>query len=121
MEGELAMATQATRTAVVVTSHPEHDALDLVMDSPDIDIAIFESPARAFARIKHEQPSAVIINLSFDSTTEFLLLTALKLDRETASIPIWTCGDLRGVSPIELIDFDQAGARCCCSSCFQPS
>ena len=115
------MATRATRTAVVVTSHPEHDALDVVMDSPDIDIAILESPATAFARIKHEQPSAVIINLSFDSTTEFLLLTALKLDRETASIPIWTCADLRDASPIELIDFDQAGPTCCCSNCFHLS
>lgn len=99
------MAAQATRTAVVVTSYPERDAFDVVMDSPDIDIAIFESPATALARIKHEQPSAVIINLSFDRTTEFLLLTALKLDRETASIPVWTCADLRDVSPIELIDF----------------
>lgn len=121
MEGELAMATQGTRTAVVVTRHPEHDALDVVMDSPDIDIAIFESPATAYARIKHEQPSAVIINLSFDSSMEFLLLTLLKLDRETASIPIWTCADLRDVSLIELIDFGQAGAACCCSSCFQLS
>ena len=56
------MATQATRTAVVVTTHPGHDALDVVMDSPDIDIAIFESPATAFARIArtaiggHHQP-----------------------------------------------------------------
>jgi len=115
------MAIQARRTAVVVTSHPEHDALDVIMDSPDIDIAIFESPATAFARIKHEQPAAVIINLSFDSATEFLLLTVLKLDRETASIPIWTCADLRDASPIELIDFGQAGAACCSSNCFQLS
>ena len=115
------MATHMTRTAVIVTNHPDRAALDVVMDSPDIDIAIFESPARAFARIKHEQPSAVIVNLSFDSTTEFLLLTLLKLDRETASIPIWTCADLRDASPIELIDFGQAGATCCSSSCFQPS
>ena len=115
------MATRARRTAVVVTRHPEHAALDVVMDSPDIDIAIFESPAAAFTRIKREQPAAVIISLSFDSTTEFLLLTLLKLDRETASIPVWTCADLRDVSPIELIDFGQAGASCCSSNCFQPS
>jgi hypothetical protein len=115
------MATRARRTAVVVTRHPEHSALDLVMDSPDIDVAIFEPPATAFTRIKREQPSAVIIGLSFDSTTEFLLLTLLKLDGETASIPIWTCADLRDVSPIELIDFGEADASCCSSSCFQPS
>jgi PleD family two-component response regulator len=111
----MTMAAEAARTAVVVTSHPEEDALDLVMDSPGIDIAIFESPATAFARIKREQPSAVIINLSFDRTTEFLLLTALKLDRETASIPIWTCADLRDASAIELIDFDPTGKTCWCS------
>jgi PleD family two-component response regulator len=105
------MTGQAARTAVVVTSHPEHDALDVVMDSPDIDIAIFESPATAFQRIKHEQPSAVIISLSFDSATEFLLLTLLKLDRETASIPIWTCADLCDVSLVELIDVGESITR----------
>jgi hypothetical protein len=115
------VARQTTRTAVVVTSDPEHDALDMVMDSPDIDIAIFESPATAFARIKHEQPGVVIINLSFDSTTEFLLLTLLKLDQETASIPVWTCADVCDGSPIELIDFGQAGGTCCSSNCFQLS
>ena len=115
------MATQLRRAAVVVTSHPGRAALDVVMASPDIDIAIFESPATAFARIKHEQPSAVIVNLSFDSATEFLLLTLLKLDRDTASIPIWTCADLREMSPIEQIDFGQTGASCCSSNCFQYS
>jgi len=102
------MAGQAARTAVVVTSHPEHDALDVVMDSPDIDIAIFESPATAFERIKQERPSAVIISLSFDSATEFLLLTLLKLSPETASIPIWTCAHLCDASSVELIDFGES-------------
>jgi hypothetical protein len=45
-------------------------------------------------------------------------LRLLKLDRETASIPIWTYTDLRAASPIEPIDFDQAGASCCSSNCF---
>jgi hypothetical protein len=32
----------------------------------------------------------VILDLSFETATEFALLTMLKLDRETAGIPIWT-------------------------------
>src|SRR4026209_567793 len=115
------MATHARRRAVAVSGHWEHAALDVVMDSPDIDIAIFESPATAFARIKQETPSAVIINLSFDSTTEFHLLTVLKLDRETASIPIWTYSDIRDGQDIELPDFDAAGRRGGSSTCCQPS
>lgn len=107
--------THTARTAVVVTNHPE-DAFDIIMDSPDIDIAVFESPASAYARIKRERPVAVIVCLSFDSMTEFLLLTMLKLDCETASIPVWTCANLREARHIELLDVGQAGASCCSSS-----
>lgn len=96
-------ATQTSRTAVVVTNNPERDALDVIIDSSDIDVAVFESPANAYTRIKRERPSLVIVDLSFDRFTEFALLTLLKLDRDTAGIPIWT------------------GSLCCSSSCFQPS
>lgn len=85
------MATPlAGRTAVIVTNDPERDALDRLLDYPGIDVAVFESPATAYSRIKREQPSMVILDLSFETATEFALLTMLKLDRETARIPIWT-------------------------------
>lgn len=113
--------THTARTAVVVTNHPERDAFDLVMNSPDIDIAVFESPANAYRRIKREQPVVVIVSLSFESVTEFALLTMLKLDRETAAIPVWTCADLREARHIELLDVGQAGDSCCSSSYFQLS
>ena len=83
-------ATLAGRTAVVVTNHPERDALDRLLDYPEIDVAVFEPPAPAYGRIKREQPVIVIFDLSFESAAEFALLTMLKLDRETAGIPIWT-------------------------------
>ena len=83
-------ATLAGRTAVVVTNYPERDALDMLLQYPDIDVAVFESPATAYSRIKREQPAMVILDLSFETATEFALLTMLKLDRETAGIPIWT-------------------------------
>jgi hypothetical protein len=107
--------THATRTAVIVTDDPGPDAFGIFMDSPDIDVAVFEPPAKAYRRIKRDKPVAVIIYLSFDSATEFLLLTMLKLDPETAAIPIWTCADLRDARHIELLDFDQTGDSCCCS------
>ena len=118
--GEVA-ATHTARTAVVVTDHPEEDAFEVIMDSPDIDIAVFESPAKAFMRIKREQPAVVIVCLSFDSATEFQLLSALKLDRETAAIPIWTCANLHDTRRVELIDYGQAGAPCSSLSCSQLS
>jgi hypothetical protein len=113
--------THAARTAVVVTNHPERDAFDIVMDSPDIDIAVFESPANAYRRIKREKPVVVIVCLSFDGMTEFVLLSMLKLDRETAAIPVWTCADLREARHIELLDLGQAGDPCSSSSYFQLS
>src|ERR1051325_2464306 len=58
-------ATQTSRTAVVVTNNPERDALDVIIESSDIDVALFESPANAYTRIKREKPSLVIVDLSF--------------------------------------------------------
>jgi hypothetical protein len=83
-------ATRAARTAVVVTNFPERDALDMLLGYPGIDVAVFERPATAYGCIKREQPAIVILDLPFETATEFALLTMLKLDRETAGIPIWT-------------------------------
>ena len=116
------MATKgASRTAVVVTDDPGEDAFGILMDSPDIDVAVFESPANAYLRIKREKPVAVIVYLSFDSATEFLLLTALKLDPETTGIPIRTCADLREARHIEPLDDGETDDSCCSSSYFQRS
>jgi len=89
------MAT--ARTAVVVTGDPGLDAFGVLLDSPDIDVAVFESPANAYLRIKREKPATVVVYLSFDSAAQFLLLTMLKLDPETAGIPIWTCAVTGGL------------------------
>ena len=80
--------TLGGRTAVVVTNYPERDALDRLVDYPDIDVAIFESPHTAYSRIKRDRPAVVILDLRFETATEFVLLTMLKLDRETAGIPL---------------------------------
>ena len=113
--------TQTARTAVVVTDDPGDEAFGILMDSPDIDVVVFESPASAYRRIRREKPVAVIVYLSFDSATEFLLLTMLTLDPETATIPIWTCADLREARHIEPLDFGEAGDSCCSLSYFQRS
>ena len=116
----MAMA-HAARAAVVVTAHPDEKAFDIVMDSRDVDIVMFESPTTAYARIKREKPAVVIVGLSFDGKGEFLLLTMLKLDGETAAIPIRTYADVREDGDTDPVDFDQAGASYCSSNCFQPS
>ena len=99
--------THLARTAVVVTDDPEQDAFGFLMDSPDIDIAVFESPARAYLHVKREKPVVVIVYLSFDSATEFQLLTTLKLDPDTAAVPIWTCADLHEARHAELLDLEK--------------
>jgi FixJ family two-component response regulator len=80
--------TLAGRTAVVVTNYPERDALDKLVDYPEIDVAVFESPETAYGRIKRERPAVVILDLPFKTATEFALLAMLKLDRETAGITL---------------------------------
>jgi len=39
--------THSARTAIVVTDDPVQDAFWFLLDSPNIDIAVFESPSKA--------------------------------------------------------------------------
>ena len=99
--------THSARTAIVVTDDPVQDAFGFLLDSPNIDIAVFESPAKAYLRVKREKPVVVIVYLSFNSATEFQLLTTLKLDPDTAAVPIWTCTDLHEARHVGRPDFEE--------------
>ena len=53
--------THSARTAIVVTDDPVQDAFGFLMASRDIDVAVFESPAKAYLRVKREHPDAILL------------------------------------------------------------
>ena len=79
--------THALRTVIVV-GEPGQTLPDSAFDATDYDVVFIEPLAHAYSTIKRVQPSLVVMGLSFDDPNGFQLMSMLKLDRETASIPL---------------------------------
>ncbi|HEY1305135.1 MAG TPA: hypothetical protein VGF24_16375 [Vicinamibacterales bacterium] len=79
--------TNALRTVIVV-GQPGQTLPDTAFDAADYDVVFIEPLARAYSTIKRVQPSLVVMGLSFDDPDSFQLMSMLKLDQETASIPL---------------------------------
>jgi CheY-like chemotaxis protein len=78
------------RTVAVVTKHPQPDLLDTLLDAGGYDIVFVESLDRAYATIKRAAPELVIVCLEIDDAESVQLLSILRLDEDTARIPIAT-------------------------------
>jgi hypothetical protein len=83
--------TPALRTVLIV-GRPGQVVPNSAFDSLDYDIVVVEPLARAYSQIKRVKPTLVIMCFAFGDVESCHLLSMLKLDRETASIPIRTCG-----------------------------
>jgi CheY-like chemotaxis protein len=77
-----------------------------VLDAGDYDVVFVEGIAHAYSRIKHVMPSLVIVCLSVDDLDGFHLLSMLKLDGETARIPVVTYT----AAPVDAIEDDSVDA-----------
>ena len=82
--------TPALRTVLVV-GRPGQIVPDSAFASLDYDVIVVEPLSRAYSQIKRVQPTLIIMCLAFGDIDGCHLLSMLKLDRETASIPIRTC------------------------------
>jgi Response regulator containing a CheY-like receiver domain and a GGDEF domain len=98
--------TRAVRKVVVVSKRAAQDVLDTVLDAGDYDVVFVEGIAHAYSRIKHVMPSLVIVCLSVDDLDGFHLLSMLKLDGETARIPVVTYT----AAPVDAIEDDSVDA-----------
>ena len=85
------LKTSALRTVLVV-GRPGQIMPDSAFNSLDYDVVVVESLSRAYSQIKRVKPTLVILCLPFGDVEGCHLLSMLKLDGETASIPIRTCG-----------------------------
>ena len=64
--------------------------LESVLDAGRYDMVFVESGDRAYSQIKKVQPNLVVVCARIEQLEGFQLLTMLKLDEETRTIPVLT-------------------------------
>ena len=85
-----ALATKRSfRTVAVVSSHPYLHALETVLDGMEHDVVFVEAMSHAYSQIKRAMPDLIVVCLS-DDAASCQVLSMLRLDRDTAQIPVLT-------------------------------
>ena len=79
--------TRALRTIIIV-GQPGQQVPESAFDGLDYDVVVLEPLTHAYSQVRRVKPALIVMSLSLDDDDCFQLLTMLKLDRETASIPI---------------------------------
>jgi PleD family two-component response regulator len=85
-----AAPTTAQKVVIVNGSAEALELLETVLAAGHYDIVFVESGAHAYSQIKRVLPHLVILCVRIDDMEAFQVLSMLKLDDETRSIPIVT-------------------------------
>jgi CheY-like chemotaxis protein len=86
-----AIVTTPAQKVVVVNGNTEVlGMLESVLDAGRYDMVFVESGSRAYTQIKKVQPNLVILCTRIDELDGFQLLTMLKLDPDTRTVPVLT-------------------------------
>ena len=89
--GSKASAQVLVQKVVIVNGNPEAlELLETVLDAGHYDVVFVESSEHAYSRVKRVRPHLVILCVRFDDIDSFQVLSMLKLDAETRSIPLIT-------------------------------
>jgi PleD family two-component response regulator len=100
----ISAAASPVQKVVVVNGNTEVlGMLETVLDAGRYDMVFVESGSHAYSQIKKVQPNLVILCTRIEELDGFQLLTMLKLDDETRSIPVLTY-----TTEYEGQDFDEA-------------
>ena len=84
-------AATTAQKVVIVNGTPEIlDLLESVLDAGHYDVVFVESSHHAYSQIKRVQPNLVILCVRIAEADGFQVLSMLKLDEETKSIPVVT-------------------------------
>ena len=76
---------------VIVNGNPEMlETLETVLEAGHYDVVFVESSEHAYSQIKRVQPNLVILCVHIDDGDGFQVLSMLKLDEETRTIPVLT-------------------------------
>jgi PleD family two-component response regulator len=82
---------RSTQKVVVVNGSNEMlELMESVLDAGHYDIVFVAETAHAYSQIKRNRPNLVILCVGIDDPLGFQVLSMLKLDRETAGIPVLT-------------------------------
>src|SRR5438128_12500833 len=86
-----ANAAATAQKVVIVNGSPEIlELLESVLDAGRYDVVFVESSQHAYSQIKRVQPNLVILCVRIDDGDGFQVLSMLKLDDETRTIPVLT-------------------------------
>src|SRR3977135_2770979 len=86
----IAPAVTAQKVVIVNGSPEILEMLDTVLAAGRYDVVFVESSEHAYSQIKRVQPNLVILCVRIDRADGFQVLSMLKLDEETRSIPVLT-------------------------------
>jgi PleD family two-component response regulator len=85
------LTTATTQKVVIVNGRAEVlELLETVLDAGRYDVVFVESSQHAYSQIKRVQPNLVILCVRIEEADGFQVLSMLKLDPETRSIPVLT-------------------------------
>ena len=83
--------TQAVQNVVIVNgSAAILDMVETALDAGHYDVVFVENSRHAYSQIKRVLPNLVILCLHVDDMDGFQVLSMLKLDEDTKSIPVLT-------------------------------
>ena len=87
------MTVRSNSQQVVVVSKQSqlNGLLETVLDAGQYDVVFVESTEHAYSHIKRLTPHLIIVCLDIDDLDGFQVLSMLKLDEQTKSIPVVTC------------------------------
>jgi PleD family two-component response regulator len=85
-----ARTTTAQKVVIVNGSAEILELLESVLDAGHYDVVFVESSEHAYSQIKRVQPNLVILCVRIDDPDSFQVLSMLKLDADTRSIPVLT-------------------------------
>jgi PleD family two-component response regulator len=91
LRAEMPTAAAVTQKVVIINgSAGILELLETVLDAGHYDIVFVESSAHAYSQIKRVQPNLVILCVEMDDAQGLQVLSMLKLDDQTRTIPILT-------------------------------
>ncbi len=108
----LTHVAQLPRKVVVVDGNPQVlTLLESALDGGRYDLLFANAGEHAYSLIKREQPDLVVLSVHIDELEGFQLLSMLKLDQDTESIPVVTyTNNLEDTSDDEM-DIEDAADR----------
>jgi CheY-like chemotaxis protein len=91
----------AQKVVIVNGGNEVPELLDTVLDAGSYDVVFVEAIAHAYSQIRRVQPHLVILCVHMDDVEGFRVLSMLKLDAETRTIPVMTYTVENGEQPEE--------------------